>query len=178
MAATKHLKDDKQGSKVSRLLDLPPEIWSNIGRLVIDCAGTVNLSEIYSSFAENTFLPGLQQPAITRVCGSLRQELLPYYYRTCIQFEIWPDFASSTGQRLDPRLDWLVTIGRSNRKHIRGISLIARPGEVDLAIWRYRDCLGLEFDVKTQTFDHSSGPALTRLESASEEQVVFNIRFL
>lgn len=71
-----------------------------------------------------------------------------------------------------------MTIGRSNRKHIRGISLNARPGEVDLAKWRYRDCLGLEFDVKTQTNDHSNGPALTRLEPASEEQVVYDIRFL
>ncbi|RMX85912.1 hypothetical protein D0869_03483 [Hortaea werneckii] len=178
MAATKDLKEDKQGSKGSRLLDLPPEIWSSIGRHVIDCAARVNLSEIYTSFVENTFLPGLQQPAITRVCGALRQELLPYYYRTCVEFQIWSDFASPMGHRLDPRLDWLVTIGRSNRKNIRGVSLVARPGEVDLARWRYRDYLGLEFDVKTQKCGHSDGPALTRLEPASEEQVVYDVRFL
>lgn len=70
-----------------------------------------------------------------------------------------------------------MTIGRSNRKHIRGVSLIACPGEVDLARWRYRDCLGLEFDVKTQERGHSNGPALTRLEPASEEQVVYDVRF-
>lgn len=163
---------------MSPLLNLPSEIWSTIGRLVIDCAARVDPSEIYASFAEKEFLPGLQQPAITRVCGTLRQELLPYYYRTCVQFEIWSDFASPTGHRLDPRLDWLVVIGRSNRKQVRGISLIARPEEVDLARWQYRDCLGLEFDVKSQKCDHSNGHALPRFKPASEEQVVYDVRFL
>ncbi|KAI6910414.1 hypothetical protein KC318_g1259 [Hortaea werneckii] len=178
MAATRDLTEDKQESRVSPLLNLPPEIWSTIGRLVIDSAASVNLSEIYASFVENTFLPDLQQPAITRICRAMRQELLPYYYQTCVQFQIWSDFASPEGHRLDPRLEWLVTIGRCNRKHIRGVSLIASPAEVDLARWRYRDCLGLEFDVKTQIQDHSGGNAVTSLGPANQEQIVYDVGFL
>lgn len=198
MAATRDLEEDKQvfkvsvrsdsrptradftkiSKKLSPLLDLPPEIWSTIGRLVIDSAASVNLSEIYASFVENTFLPDLQQPAITRVCSAMRQELLPYYYQTRVGFQIWSDFASREGHQLDPRLEWLVTIGRCNRKHIRGVSLIASPAEVDLARWRYRDCLGLEFDVEIPAQEHCNGRILAKFAPAKEEQVAYGVRFL
>lgn len=62
-------------SQPFRLLDLPPEIWSKIGRLVVDGAAICTQDTITKA----------KRPAITRTCLVLRNELLPYFYRTKVR---------------------------------------------------------------------------------------------
>ncbi|KAK4611497.1 hypothetical protein CLAFUW4_13210 [Fulvia fulva] len=63
------------------LLDLPPEIWSQIGKLVVD--NEANLP-YYDFLTVERLSRGQPQPPVTRVCKVLREELLPYYYKTKI----------------------------------------------------------------------------------------------
>lgn len=62
----------------------------------------------------------VKQPAITRVCKVLREELLPYYYRTQIDL-------TADGGIEDWRLveSWTWTIDKVNRASVGGV--ICRP---------------------------------------------------
>ena len=64
--------------KTFRLLDLPPELWSRICKLVVirDCTFFLKNPGSVHVTCEST-----QQPPITRTCWSLRNEALPTFYR-------------------------------------------------------------------------------------------------
>ncbi|KAK4497310.1 hypothetical protein PRZ48_011760 [Zasmidium cellare] len=72
-----------------RLLDLPPELWVKIGKYAIDDAPKVTeqnfleASDIkHSEWASvKEARAALIQPAITKICQVMRNELLPYYYQ-------------------------------------------------------------------------------------------------
>ncbi|KAK4612108.1 hypothetical protein CLAFUW4_13358 [Fulvia fulva] len=111
-----------QQVKPFRLLDLPPELWSKIGQLIVDDASTVTEKKLYwihhpypSSAQE---LAEIQQPATTRTCSILRAELLPYYYQSKISISV---IASSLASRVVGK--WLRMIGSKNRSVVTGVWL-------------------------------------------------------
>lgn len=59
-------------------------------------------------------------PAITRTCNALRQELLPYYYRSKVDLDVRP------GEAFQIAGKWLNAIGAESRRMIRGLELRTR----------------------------------------------------
>lgn len=107
-------------SQPAGLLDLPAEIWSKIGHYAIDAELVYTLKDICSPdclpFDQIEF-NGIQwphQPAITRTCRVLREELLPYFYQTKVTFTI--QHASTSQEYIR---GFLKGIGASNRQNIR-----------------------------------------------------------
>ena len=95
--------------KPFRLLDLPPEIWSNIGKLVVDETETITAYIIYQC-ARAAEPADTRQPAVTRTCRILRSELLAYYYKHKVDARMTPTSAAS------PKVGkWLRAIGQQNR---------------------------------------------------------------
>lgn len=66
-----------------RLLDLPNELWIEIGKLAIDEHPIEHRPwEAPRGYSDKATLQHRNgQPAITRVCRILRQELMPYYHK-------------------------------------------------------------------------------------------------
>ncbi|KAK4611714.1 hypothetical protein CLAFUW4_13355 [Fulvia fulva] len=138
------------------LLVLPPEIWCEIGKLVVDAGPFLRLRDIdnLSPLAKLGRPATWHQPPITRVCTALRHELLSYYYNTKVR--------TSHGQGLRLRnrtfwasdansiYKWLHAIGRENRKDVRGLLLYRwseekRPSAQELAqSWKLHIELGEE----------------------------------
>ncbi|KXS94277.1 hypothetical protein AC579_7283 [Pseudocercospora musae] len=118
----------QEQDKPFRLLDLPPELWVNIGQLAVDEAAHSTrdydekaLSEIDFStwpWTENTAEQNkrLAQPAITKVCRVLRQELLPYHYEANVSLAIFGCLIDWFPDRVNP---WLSAIGRESRQKLR-----------------------------------------------------------
>lgn len=84
------------------MMDLPPEIWSKIGRMAIANIPAFEVGISSGSLwdaldDESTPLPGSntcttpgvpsRHPAVIQVCSILRTELLPHYYGS-IRFDI------------------------------------------------------------------------------------------
>ncbi|KAK4632254.1 hypothetical protein CLAFUW4_03655 [Fulvia fulva] len=115
-------KKPKEDVKPFRLLDLPPELWVKIGRLVIDRTGTCTTQSIMSAFdtRKRQSLDHLRsmRPAITHTCRTLRDELLPYFYRTRGDFTVewWTLGACILGQ-------WLRSIDASRRSAVRNLHI-------------------------------------------------------
>ncbi|KAK4612287.1 hypothetical protein CLAFUW4_12866 [Fulvia fulva] len=57
------------------LLDLPPELWSHIGKLSTDAW----IEDWWSPF--HSLSESLAQPPIAQTCRTLRGKLLPYFFR-------------------------------------------------------------------------------------------------
>ncbi|KAK4611877.1 hypothetical protein CLAFUW4_12865 [Fulvia fulva] len=108
------------------LLDLPPELWSKIGKLVIDDSPLIterSLETIQYWKTRKSY-----QPAIIRTCRSLRHELLPYLYRTRVLVMCGTSPADfSTVAR------WLHAMSSDMRRRVRGVRLSA----VDIDLWSY-----------------------------------------
>ncbi|KAK4612111.1 hypothetical protein CLAFUW4_13357 [Fulvia fulva] len=106
------------------LLDLPPELWSKIGKLVVDQSDKVTDSTIVlitqsSDPRERAkYREEIGQPAITRTCQVLRAELLPYYYRSKISVQVIAGSLEvvSVGK-------WLRSIGDKNRSALARVWL-------------------------------------------------------
>ncbi|KAK4612296.1 hypothetical protein CLAFUW4_13450 [Fulvia fulva] len=128
MAATSNIVTDqnpRDQEKPFRLLDLPAEIWSKIGKLAIDNTTTLTASNIKclkpqyhgrSSYDRSAAI----QPAITRTCRALRYELLHYYYRTTIAIHTKD---GEDALELDAIGDWLRSIGAVNRRCVSGVTV-------------------------------------------------------
>ena len=112
------------------LLDLPAELWSTIGHLVIDDTPHISdaFSDIHLRETHGARIPLaarkiMNQPPITRTCSALRHELLAYYYKNKVQASMF----------MDDRLylvfpAWLEAMGRETRRHIKSIELIFVDG--------------------------------------------------
>ncbi|KAK4631981.1 hypothetical protein CLAFUW4_03368 [Fulvia fulva] len=113
-------------SKPFRLLDLPPELWSKIGRVAVDEVPRIDSyairkpsmdAEVYG--ANRKPCTGDHQPPITRACAALRHELLPYYYKSRVDVAI----CRSTRWLVKNTGRWLRAIGPANRNLVRGIKV-------------------------------------------------------
>lgn len=66
-----------------------------------------------------------EQPPITRTCRALRDELLPFYYRSKINIQLealgipWVVLRPTPDYRL--LVAWLWAIGKDNRRNVRGV---------------------------------------------------------
>ncbi|KAK4957167.1 rRNA-binding ribosome biosynthesis protein rpf2 [Elasticomyces elasticus] len=67
------------GKKTTGLLDLPAEIWTQIGREVVTSEDPIALEPNYTD-GHYRMRRNVLQPGITRVCRILREELLPIFY--------------------------------------------------------------------------------------------------
>lgn len=95
-------------SQPFRLLDLPPEIWSRIGKFAIDNVKRMTWWDLVNANASS------RQPSITRTCICLRKELLPYYYCTKIEVIIgWCDLHTWS--------PWLRALSPASRRLIHGL---------------------------------------------------------
>ncbi|KAF7191176.1 hypothetical protein HII31_07536 [Pseudocercospora fuligena] len=87
-AKRKALLKDSMLVAPDRLPHLPPELWVIIGKLAIDAEDEI-LNRWNSDEKEQNAL--MRQPGITRTCKVLRDEVLPYWYRTKVTCELWED---------------------------------------------------------------------------------------
>ena len=92
-------------------LDLPPEIWSTIGKLAIDNEEPITAFKLI--YKDLKACP----PAVTQVCKLLRGELLPYFFSTKINIRLLESEIRSL-------LPWLRTVETSNRRLINGICFL------------------------------------------------------
>ena len=130
-----------------RLLDLPPELWSKIGKLVIHGEPVLDNDalEMHEINVNTLGKPSTitESPSITRVCRVVRGELLPYYYTTKIHC-----FALDRDIILDISA-WIERIGTEHRRIVRGVYLVLPTdvveGEMDEAVARYRTLFRVDF---------------------------------
>lgn len=144
-------------NKRASLLDLPAEIWAQIGRLAIDATPQLDRSAVTPWEACKGGSPA-RQPAITRTCRILRQELLPYYYKTRVQMTIYAGLVS------DPESDverWLQAIGHENRLSLRGLQVVSVVMDADAAAAKAKRHWGLQVEfVKTDEHKNIDGSAI------------------
>lgn len=112
--------------RTTSLLDLPPEIWSRICKLVIHCDKPVNLDlpsyPVHPSLAIRR--TPAKQPPITRICRVIREDCLPHYYRATIFY-----FCDAF-DRTDSVSKWLVGIGKANRAALRMVFFLSGTGHI------------------------------------------------
>ncbi|UJO23814.1 uncharacterized protein CLAFUR5_12682 [Fulvia fulva] len=105
------------------LLDLPAELWSKIGKLAIENSPFFRTSSLdepdFDLIAQEKWqrMLRLHQPAITRTCRALREELLPYFYQQRVIMNEAPFASWEHVHRLG---QFLRAIGRDNRRHVTG----------------------------------------------------------
>lgn len=102
-----------------RLLDLPPELWSTIGKMVVD---TVPIDPL-ENWCWQELERKVRQPAICSVCRCLRAELLGYFYGARIAFPLDADY-------LGP-VFWLSAIGPENRRSLRRVLLSRHVSSIE-----------------------------------------------
>ncbi|KAK4621254.1 hypothetical protein CLAFUW4_06980 [Fulvia fulva] len=142
--------------KPFRLLDLPDELWAKIGKLALDdieplCSEYLD----YLVYDDDDKVQIPQKPAITRTCKALRHELLPLYYEQKIDLDLRESRFWLWGS-LTRR--WLQAIGATNRKAIRGMSLVSSDWDIDYLNkeLRLRWGVGLKLEI-TWELDHRRG---------------------
>lgn len=121
MQASQIARRTKQADLTQRkgLLDLPPEIWSHIGKLAIDQVPT------FSNFQLPDWKSTYHQPPLTRTCRLLREENLPYFYSTrirvrCVEIQ-------------DDTECLLEAIGHENSTKLRDLVWVSFAVDVKLA---------------------------------------------
>ncbi|KAK4497309.1 hypothetical protein PRZ48_011759 [Zasmidium cellare] len=90
--------------KPFRLLDLPPEIWSKIGKMVIDDIPEVTM------YTFRRFPCKDHQAPILRTCRVVREELLPYFWEAGVKV------TCSYGLELGYLRDLLAHVGEEHRR--------------------------------------------------------------
>ncbi|KXS93888.1 hypothetical protein AC578_1697 [Pseudocercospora eumusae] len=125
----------EEQDKPFRLLDLPPELWVEIGQMAVDEAAQsirdygeklkvrskVDFGVWPWTWSTAEQNKRLAQPAITKVCRALRQELLPYHYEAHVPLAICGCLIDWTPDRVKP---WLLAIGRESRQKLRLVYLM------------------------------------------------------
>ncbi|EME39825.1 hypothetical protein DOTSEDRAFT_27779 [Dothistroma septosporum NZE10] len=116
-------------AKPFRLLHLPPELWGTIDKLAVDdyyqlwskiakYAIDISPRTFWSTIASRS-PDAIVSPPLAKVCRSLRQEILPYYYSTRVEIH---------NIHLDSRKEvvnigkWVTTVDGEYRRHIRGVT--------------------------------------------------------
>lgn len=98
------------------LLDLPPEIWSKIVKLAVECRYPINvLPKLRPSFANGKLHDKRikrYEPAVAAVCRKIREECLPHYYKTNIFVFFDGNGRNSLAYRAIQ--DWLIAIRPQN----------------------------------------------------------------
>ena len=124
------------------LLDLPAEIWSKIGQLVIQNAEICDANDIVIA---RRCPP--RQPAITRTCNALRSELLPLYYRHRVELRL-PSFVfpGDLDEDLRPVGKWLRAIGPTNRLNLRIATWFGVPDELDTFLGKAKQLWRVPFE--------------------------------
>lgn len=109
------INHDTQG-KTTSLLDLPPEIWSKICKLVVERDRPINVYRFLFSTPSQLGVAKrsnvITQPRITKVCRAIRHECLPHYYKVNAFYSWHPSGSVRSAQLLEK---WLTAIGRTNR---------------------------------------------------------------
>ncbi|KAK4612110.1 hypothetical protein CLAFUW4_13356 [Fulvia fulva] len=145
MAIDDQVKMPSSKQKRTSLLDLPAEIWSQIGKLVIDDTLSYTYTMAIQRPPERP-----HQPPITRVCRVLRVELLHYFYSTkidiCGAFEV----PASSHISLVKVGNWLRQMGPDNRRSLRGVAVrgpetLGAKGKKQG--WRYSPGWGFDFEL-------------------------------
>ncbi|EME39839.1 hypothetical protein DOTSEDRAFT_27797 [Dothistroma septosporum NZE10] len=106
-----------QNHKPCRLLGLPAEIWSRIGRSAIDDVPNVTAEMIAQ--ADNTENTIIRRQSTDSKSPAPCNQLLAYYYQTKAGFQTneSSDVLASSGE-------WLRCVGAVNRRHILGITVL------------------------------------------------------
>ena len=112
--------------KPFRLLDLPPELWIKIGKLMIDestsCTANKDTWRRALKLPNRDYLCNSDPPAILHTCGLLRFELTPYYYRTKVDISaLYRRKNNFWG--LDAVGKWLRSADPVNRRMISGLEI-------------------------------------------------------
>ncbi|KAF7186266.1 hypothetical protein HII31_12341 [Pseudocercospora fuligena] len=109
-------------SQPFRLFDLPAELWARIGKFAVIYPGNILVNQDRSPEARMDDYDGSQrcdqkcciikrdQPAITKTCHALRNELLPQYYKRNT-FHVLNRMTTNLNA-----LNWLDAIGKQNRQ--------------------------------------------------------------
>ncbi|SMY24046.1 unnamed protein product [Zymoseptoria tritici ST99CH_1A5] len=109
-----------------RLFDLPDELWSNIGKMIIDNLEVIELNLPDYERSPWGVLPKLVSPAILRTCSALRKELSAHYYSSNkIQVTLHERGAV---QALRP---YLQAIGSDARRQLDGFIMTDRVESAD-----------------------------------------------
>ena len=100
--------------KPFRLLDLPPELWSRICRLA---AAYEDPRVLDGNLMRFDFARRVAQPAITKVCGAIRDESLPAFYAS-------PFLYCLDGLKFPLRLsEWSYRLTASRRSMLRNLTI-------------------------------------------------------
>lgn len=107
-----------------RLLDLPPELWSKIGRIAIDKGD----DDPWWCHISKRSSEAVVAPPIAQTCRALRYELLPYYYETRVEIR---DVQLDLGVELRNIGIWLMAVGHAHRACIRNVTVSVASGEAE-----------------------------------------------
>lgn len=107
------------------LLDLPPELWIRICRLIVE---DWHIIHVHQNMDHSRSLKTIYQPAITRTCRIIRGEILKYFYANN-RFEVhctwrWPNEHPAA---------WLSCIGPKNYTLIRSCRICTHAH--DYVVW-------------------------------------------
>ncbi|KAK4611483.1 hypothetical protein CLAFUW4_12813 [Fulvia fulva] len=110
---------DKTTKKKRGLLDLPAEIWSKIGKVVIDETPLFTDSDISPDYIMDWSDNNTEVlPRISLACRALREELLPYFYEK----NVFLCFMSPNVEGTEKYEDvgrFLRAIGKENRTSLK-----------------------------------------------------------
>lgn len=120
------------------LLDLPAEIWSKIGKIVIADSNHLSATAFWESPKHPDFY---HQPPIPRTCRILREEPLPQFYSTRVHIHC-ANFSRITV--------WLRRIGPELRRCLRGTVVLRSLFESEEHFrQRLMRTLGVELELDT-----------------------------
>ena len=121
--------------QTTSLLDLPPEIWSKIGKLVIDDCKLLISRDFLTCFYDacRRTMPPPQQPAVTRAIVALRGKLLPYYYTTKVAI-----YAQLHDKAI---ASWLRSLDPDHRRSISGFEILLPSRPDDMGRYRKQETM-------------------------------------
>ncbi|KAK4611728.1 hypothetical protein CLAFUW4_13312 [Fulvia fulva] len=131
-------KTDTATEQRKGLLDLPAEIWSKIGKIVIADSNHLSATAFWESPKHPDFY---HQPPIPRTCRILREEPLPQFYSTRVHIHC-ANFSRITV--------WLRRIGPELRRCLRGTVVLRSLFESEEHFrQRLMRTLGVELELDT-----------------------------
>lgn len=125
--------------KPFQLLDLPPEIWSDIAKRIVDNLDIVTWNDIILKRSPAA-------PAVAQTCQALRTEVLPYYYKNKIYIRMT---SADTERGLTKVGDWFARVAEDHLKYVGGVVVrdvtrvernppLGRLHERDSHVWNER----------------------------------------